>query len=402
MTILMAGMIGVAVFIGGGVIDYMSVANQKNMLQGVADRAAVAAAQELIVAKASEARIDSVAASFVDANYQGKQHATDATIIDNGKAVQVSITAKPQTFFPGPMADAVKEIKVEATAEIAGGGYVCMIGLDTKAPSTLNMRDGARLTAEGCAIYSNSKNKASLTLRDTARVKADLVCVAGGVFGPVSAVSPEKPVEDCPPIEDPLKDRPEPNYAGLLDCDYIGVVVLPKQKVTLSPGTYCGGITVAGGEAKLKPGVYVMNNGLLAVTASGKLIGDNVGFFLTGEHSTILFTKDTTISLTAPKTGVLAGILFFEDRDTTFSTFHIISSNNARNLVGTMYFPKSKLRVDAKNPVADQSDYTVIIAREFELRDGPELVLNTDYEHSPIPVPEGVGNKARPVIRLAK
>ena len=29
------------------------------------------------------------------------------------------------------------------------------------------------------------------------------------------------------------------------------------------------------------------------------------------------------------------------------------------------------------------------------MKDGPELVLNTDYENSPIPVPEGVGNKSR-------
>jgi hypothetical protein len=58
--------------------------------------------------------------------------------------------------------------------------------------------------------------------------------------------------------------------------------------------------------------------------------------------------------------------------------------------------------IDANNPVADKSEYTIIIAREFELRDGPELVLKTDYESSPIPVPEGVGNKAEPRVRLVK
>ena len=85
-------------------------------------------------------------------------------------------------------------------------------------------------------------------------------------------------------------------------------------------------------------------------------------------------------------------MLFVEDRDTPFDTYHRITSLDARNLVGTMYLPKSKLLIDASNPVADRSDYTVIIAREFELRDGPELVLNTDYETSTIPVPEGVGS----------
>jgi hypothetical protein len=60
------------------------------------------------------------------------------------------------------------------------------------------------------------------------------------------------------------------------------------------------------------------------------------------------------------------------------------------------------LQINSQHPIADQSDYTVIIARKFEMKDGPELVLNTDYEHSPIPVPDGVGNKSRPIVKLAK
>jgi hypothetical protein len=97
----------------------------------------------------------------------------------------------------------------------------------------------------------------------------------------------------------------------------------------------------------------------------------------------------------------MAGMLFFEDRKRLLGIPHRIASNNARNLVGTIYLPNNTLTIDSKKPIADQSDYTVIIARKFEMKDGPELVLNTDYENSPIPVPEGVGNKARPIVRLA-
>ena len=42
-----------------------------------------------------------------------------------------------------------------------------------------------------------------------------------------------------------------------------------------------------------------------------------------------------------------------------------------------------------------------VVAVQFEMKDGPELVLNTDYDHSPIPVPDGVGNKSHPTVRLA-
>jgi Flp pilus assembly protein TadG len=439
MTVMMLGIMAVVAFIVGGIVDYMSLSNQKRDLQGVADRAAVAAAQELVAFKGTDSRVQSVAESFVNASYT-EPHQTTAQIIDDGRAVKVSITADAKTYFPGPIGS-VEYVGAEAVAEISGGGYVCMIGLDPTAASTIDMSDKARVTAEKCAIYSNSKNKASLTLHNLARVKADLVCVAGGISGPDSAVSPNKPITDCPALQDPLRDRPEPNV-GLLECDNLlggilggkksltdsllgkgGVVtgltegdllsggdlvgkIAPGLLVTgkdeLEPGVYCGGINVIGGDVTLKPGTYVLNNGGLVVANGGKLKGENVGFYLTGVAglSTIQFAPSSTISLTAPKTGDMAGMLFFEDRDVLFKFPHVIASNNARNLVGTIYLPGNTLEIDAKNPIADQSDYTVIIAKQFTLTDGPELVLNTDYENSPIPVPDGVGNKARPQVRL--
>jgi Flp pilus assembly protein TadG len=405
MTIMMLGIMAVAVFVIGGIVDYMSLSNQKQELQGVADRAAVASAQELIVAKGSDARVNSVATSFVDANYTANAHQTTAEIIEKGKAVHVTIIAAPQTYFPGPIARGVKQLQVEATAEISGGGYVCMIGLDPNAPSTLNMSDKARVTAENCAIYSNSKSKASLTLHNLSRVKADMMCVAGGVQGPTSAVTPNAPITDCPPLLDPLRDRPEPKV-GLLKCDHLLTVLITalNGKVKLKPGVYCAGINILGGDVTLEPGTYILNNGPLTVSGGGKLQGENVGFYLTGllGLSSIQFDPSSTISLTAPKTGDMAGMLFFEDRRVLIKSGHRIASNNARNLVGTIYLPNNTLTIDSKNPIADQSDYTVIIAKKFEMKDGPELVLNTDYENSPIPVPDGVGNKSRPMVRLAR
>ena len=392
--------IGVVAFLAAGVTDYISLSDQKRSLQGVADHAALASARELIVSTAGDERVQSVAASYVNANYRAA-HTTTTQILDGGDAVEVTIVATARTFFPGPMAN-VKEVTVNATAEVSGGGYVCMIGLDEESVATLNMMNRARLSAKGCAVYSNSVSTRSLWLHDLARVSAELICVAGGFQGSEESFSVAMPLEDCTPLKDPLRDRPNPDVGDLDDCDYKHVVVPPGKKVTLAPGIYCGGLSVFGGEVALKPGVYTMKNGQLLVGGGGVLKGENVGFFLTGSASTIAFGRVSEISLTAPLAGDMAGLLFFEDRDTDFSTYHRITSRDARRLVGTMYLPKSKLLIDADNPVADQSEYTVIIAREFELREGPELVLNTDYAASTIPVPEGVGNNIDTKIRLVE
>ena len=52
-------------------------------------------------------------------------------------------------------------------------------------------------------------------------------------------------------------------------------------------------------------------------------------FYLTGE-ATFKFKKDTVVSLSAPKDGALAGILFFEDRDNNADLVNKITSDDAR------------------------------------------------------------------------
>src|SRR5690242_18790351 len=106
------GFVAVSVFVGGGIVDYMSLRNQQAALQDVADRAAIASAQELVVFKGSEGRIEAVAKTFVDANYK-RDHEAGAEVINDGKGVKVTITAKPQTYFPGPIARGVSEVKAE-------------------------------------------------------------------------------------------------------------------------------------------------------------------------------------------------------------------------------------------------------------------------------------------------
>ena len=145
----------------------------------------------------------------------------------------------------------------------------------------------------------------------------------------------------------------------------------------------------------LEPGIYVIKDGEFRVGSTAELNGENVGFYLAGETTFFEFGQNTTISLTAPKDGVMAGILFFEQREKATNGVHKIRSNNARLLLGTIYLSKDLL-IDANAPVADLSAYTVLIVRSLKLFSGPNLVLNTDYGATDIPVPagiKGIGNK---------
>ena len=86
---------------------------------------------------------------------------------------------------------------------------------------------------------------------------------------------------------------------------------------------------------------------------------------------------------------LVAGMLFWSGPKNAAK--NLIESDDARNLLGTIYLPAAQLEIIANNTIADKSAYTVIVAKKLTLDAGPNLVLNTNYSGTDIPVPNGVG-----------
>ncbi|MGH6631128.1 MAG: hypothetical protein ACREB3_15485 [Burkholderiales bacterium] len=308
-------------------------------------------------------------------------------VLKDKGTVDVVIEKAWTPFFLHFFENKVTPIKVNARARIVGSRLACVVGLSPLVPPGVQLWHEARLTAEDCDVYSNTDLPTGMIVKDRATLEANLICVTGGyiALNPRS-VRPE-PITDCPPFEDPLAARAAPKVGG---CDHLDLVIL-NQKRTLEPGVYCGGLTILGkSKVTLNPGVYIIHNGLLKVAGSASMTGENVAFYLSGLATVMYFDSGSTIDLTAPKNGPLAGILFFEDRKAPPLRVHRIGSNNARNLLGTIYLPLGILLVDANAPVADNSAYTAIVARSLQLREGPNLVLHGDYQLTDVPVPDGL------------
>ncbi|MCA3658832.1 MAG: pilus assembly protein, partial [Methylobacterium sp.] len=203
---------------------------------------------------------------------------------------------------------------------------------------------------------------------------------------------------DCPPVEDPLRARPAPPVGSCISASRL---VLKSGTHTLNPGTYCGGID-ARGTAKifLNPGIYVFHDGDLNVTHDAEIRGKHVGLYFRGAASYFRFRDNALVDLTGPKDGPMAGLLIWRDRANNLSDkaagrdssqTNSVNANRAMRLTGTIYLPEGQLFIGAKAPVAQVSDYTVILARKLELLDGPNLVLNTNYAGSDVPVPQDLG-----------
>jgi hypothetical protein len=278
---------------------------------------------------------------------------------------------------------------------MVGGAPICVIGLDERSLFSVGLDKNAKLEAPGCAIYSNSRSPFGLYARNRASMRAAFICSAGGreMNGPGTYVP--SPQQDCPVLKDPLAQRPAPSVGVCKEHD----LVVSGRSVTLSPGTYCGGITVTRNAAvTFEPGEYIMRDGPLHVEQNGSITGSHVGFYMTGRGAIVNFEAASNISLTAPKTGTMAGILFSEDRASPTWQMHRIMSNNARMLLGTIHLPRGSLLIGATAPIADQSAYTIVVVRQFILTEGPTMVLNSNYGATDVPVPNGVGPNASKAV----
>jgi Flp pilus assembly protein TadG len=373
----------------GMATDYAFMVRYRTELQAVADAAAIAGARELSLANANQSQIIAASASF--ANYNLKQFETkagsvdvDAQVIEASTAVKVMLTRTWTPFFAHLLFNDVTPITVSATARVVGG-KICVVGLSTSSLTSVHMDNTSQLDAAQCGVYSLTPGSVSLQVDRDATLRAQLICVSGGYKSSSgSSISPA-PVTDCPAIIDPLEDRLGPSLGGCLAVDLI-----VQSDTVLSPGTYCGGLKIQNGATvTFSPGTYVIKDGKFSVN-NATITGDGVGYFLTGTGAVLDFAATSSISLSAPVSGDMAGLLFFEDRDSPTLQLHIVRSNDARQLVGTIYLPRGILRIEANAPVADESAYTAIVAWRLQLKEGPNLVLNADYSATDVPVPKAL------------
>ncbi len=193
---------------------------------------------------------------------------------------------------------------------------------------------------------------------------------------------------------------------------------LNGKMVTLNPGTYCGAVIAENdADIQLRPGLYRFLNAPLIVDGGSKISGKYVTLQFSGSGSYIHLTNSSTVELSAMKTGETAGILLMADNTVNPKTVFKIQSEDAKEFTGLLYLPNNKIEIGADTKQGDAcasggihgpnckhprefcetsfgqfSDWTAIVADQIEINKGVNLVMNTDYKNSDIPVPIGVGN----------
>ncbi|TNC15107.1 hypothetical protein FF100_05960 [Methylobacterium terricola] len=444
---VLLGMVGLAV-------DYATWTMQRTTLQQAADAAALAVISDLQVSGANALRMQSLAESYAKSNVklQRGDGAVKVTVtpvirerpgghfipIDASRgrtpnAVTVTLSQRKFAIMRRLVTPYLTDLSLSATAETVGTTKLCIVALSRTGLGALQLYNWARIEAGDCAVYAMSSDVRGLVGGGASLLQASTTCAVGGFWGQSANFSP-LPVSGCPAIKDPLAERPAPPVGSCLQNN----LILSGGRYTLDPGTYCGGLMIKdGAEVRLRPGIFVMKDGPLVVgppqqmamieevceiasgikqcrnvskiKAIGSLKGDDVGIYFTGNYTNsqiksigpLVFLPNSAVELTAPRTGPMAGVMLFEDRSTMEGQQYVIMSDSARRLVGTIYLPRGTFWVRSSQVVADQSEYTAIVANKIRLDYQPRLVINTRYGATDGPVPTGLGPSSS-VVGLAR
>jgi hypothetical protein len=397
---------GVVVGISGAAIsvDLVRGSALQQSLHMAADAAALAAAARLPDATAAT----EVALAYVEKNMPAAQYGRvlDPADIEFGlwdpktrtftpqagtvTAVRVTTRLSQQnenavgTFFAGVLGRS--SIDVAASAIAGRSGAPCVIALDAASSGALALGYNSTLEAEACGVQVNSTSSRALLVSNAATLEAADTCVGGGttVYG---SATPE-PREYCPGQVDPLASLTAPTYGS---CDYSNKVY-QAANLTLSPGVYCGGLTIEQASTiTLSPGVYVIKDGPLKVLDTSLLEGSDVTIFLTGKKTILNFNDSSSVNLSAPTTGEFQGVLFFQDR--AVSNRHNWNGRST-NLVGVIYLPASALTANSNHLVTPYKSCTVMITKTLDLSSGAGISIDlstpTCRQMLPSPYQRGV------------
>jgi len=111
------------------------------------------------------------------------------------------------------------------------------------------------------------------------------------------------------------------------------------------------------------PGTYVLNGGGFSLGGTTVMSGAGVTFYNTtglGGYQAITLNGNTTSNFSAPTSGSLAGILFFQDRSIPSSApGSTITGNTGTTFDGAMYFPTTQVTLSGNSSVGG---YGIVVA----------------------------------------
>lgn len=382
MVLISAGTV-VLLAAAGLAIDVGSFRNVRERMQTAADSAAIAGVQALNNDNWEKAAENDAALNGFSSDKNGVEvnvyhPPSSGAYANNVNYVQVVISQPQPTYFMRVLGVNKVNVSVNSVAHI-GSGPNCVYVLDPNSDASLGemTASGGATVKASCGIIVDSASSTALTASGGGTsVKASQIAIVGGWSTNSGAVISPIPRTGIIPGDDPLSYVPEPSQGTCLKQGNYHVT-----GGTLYPGTYCGGMTInAGAVTTMNPGVYFIDGGGLTINGGANVRGSGVTIYnsFDGNHryQGISIDGSAIVALSAPTSGPLEAMLFFQDRSVPQgSPGSSIGGGAAQSYEGALYFPTTSLSYSGGSSTA--AKYTIIVADMLTISGG--VTLNDDY-----------------------
>lgn len=376
------------------VVDGGAITHQRRMAQTAADAGALAGAIEIY-----RSRPDSIVASARgESQRNGFTHGsggvtvavtnptTSGTFVGPG-FVEVIVTKTMPLSFGAVIQWPLFTIRARGVAGIAPS-LACLILLEPLAPSALSVKSGS-VTAQDCAIAVNSTSSSAFVTPGQGSVSASSISVTGG---PATAPggSTGTYFSGAPPMADPLSYLTMPSVGA---CNGAYGAYQDYGGATLSPGVYCGGISIDHSTVTFQPGLYILAGGGLdfkhaTVTGNGVTFVNTNAPAANGGASYKPFDMDVnsnvTLSACTTYDATLCpfpGILFFQDPAASPALdpggepwVNSLGSSAAATFNGSIYLPTQALGAKSHSPITINGG---VVALRLDIKTGQQDITIT-------------------------
>jgi hypothetical protein len=375
-----------------GAIDLLAVMSAKTRLQDIADAAALAAAPALGLA-ADEATALGRAEAFVEAQLSQwadaptVEAAYDVIEQDDQRAIEVKLEGHRISFFANMLPPGGWRFEALATAVSVGKTPLCVLGTGTTG-LMIDVLGSSRIMAPDCGVHSNAQIKVQGTAQIEGRKIQSVLSATGGGMTPT-------PGQGAAAIFDPFASMTFPSMNG---CPFSGfgqsnpVVYEFGGTHDLEPGMHCRPIIVKNMTTLvLKPGDHFFRKNV-QLLGHGRLQGEDVFLFFDHGSDPLFGGINARVNLIGRKSGPYAGMVMATVAGNSPNI--ILPGSNVERLLGVVYVRNGFLQVTGNGVAAEDSAWTVIVARQVLSNGAARIRINADYDGSDVPVPNGVGPNA--------
>jgi len=213
--------------------------------------------------------------------------------------------------------------------------------------ATLNLVGNAQAEIRNAPVYVNSSHSAAGVAVGNGTITAPTFYFSGspGYTTVGSATFNGNIYSGQVPIPDPLAYLPPPDPSSLTIRSARPLRLSGRGSVTLLPGVYIGGISIAGDvNVTFMPGIYYLQGGGLQVTGKGDITGQKVLIYNDPRSPSddINIAGLGKVEITAPDSGAYQGIAFYQRRDATNTI--TVSGNGQTKIQGAYYLAKGTMR----------------------------------------------------------